>query len=105
MIKQVLAAVGATCVTLACASSPPPRELQNARIVYARTAAGDAARLAPEALKEARIALVAAELPYREGEPAYVVRDRAYLAIRASELAQVLAATERARSERAKAPG
>jgi outer membrane protein OmpA-like peptidoglycan-associated protein len=105
MMKQVLAGVGVTCVTLACASSPPPRELQDARVVYARAAAGDAAKLAPEALKEARVALVAAELPYREGEPAYLVRDRAYLAIRASELAQVLAATERTRSERAKAPG
>jgi len=59
----------------------------------------------PKAVKEARVALAAAEEAYRNDADAYLVRDRAYVAIRTSELAQVLAQTEHERLARAQEPG
>jgi outer membrane protein OmpA-like peptidoglycan-associated protein len=110
MVKRPLYIVrcafgGAALFVIACASSPPPRELVDARAVYARTATGDATRVMPAAVNEARIALAAAEEAYNNGEDAYLVRDRAYISMRASELAQVRAKTERVREEHAAAPG
>jgi outer membrane protein OmpA-like peptidoglycan-associated protein len=78
----------------------------DARTAYARAVTkSEASRLAPQTLNEARIALAAAEEPFQKGAPGYLVRDRAYIAIRAAELAQVHAATERTREEIARSPG
>jgi outer membrane protein OmpA-like peptidoglycan-associated protein len=51
------------------------------------------------------VALAAAEEAYRTDADAYLVYDRAYIAIRTSELAQVLAQTEREKLARAQEPG
>jgi outer membrane protein OmpA-like peptidoglycan-associated protein len=106
MVKQALVTAGAACALSACASRQPPPELADARAVYARVATtSEASKLAPHALDEARIALAAAEEPYQKGAPSYLVRDRAYVAIRTAELAQVYASTERTFEEIAKLPG
>jgi outer membrane protein OmpA-like peptidoglycan-associated protein len=106
MMNQALVAVGAVCVVTACAARQPPPELADARTVYGRVATrSEASKLAPQALNDARIALAAAEEPFQKGAPAYLVRDRAYIAIRAAELAQVYASTERTREEIARLPG
>lgn len=87
----------AVLVASGCASNPPPRELLDARAVYARLATTNAPKLTPKAVQDARVALAAAQESYEAGAPSYLVRDRAYLSLRASELAQVLA---RSRTER-----
>lgn len=96
--KTLCCAAGAALVTLACASNPP-RELLDARAVYGRLATTDAPKLTPNAVGDARIALAAAEEAYETGAPAYLVRDRAYISVRASEYVQVVAASERERIE------
>jgi outer membrane protein OmpA-like peptidoglycan-associated protein len=106
MMNQTLVAVGAACVLSACAARQPPPELVDARTVYGRVVTtSEASKLAPQALNDARIALAAAEEPFQKGAPEYLVRDRAYIAIRAAELAQIQASTERTRDEIAKLPG
>jgi len=106
MVNQAFVAAGAVCVLSACAARQPPPELVDARTVYARVATTtEASRLTPQALNEARIALAAAEEPFQKGAPDYLVRDRAYIAIRAAQLAQVQASTERALEEGTKLPG
>jgi outer membrane protein OmpA-like peptidoglycan-associated protein len=78
----------------------------DARTVYARVAtATEAPKLAPQALNDARVALAAAEEPFQKGAPDYLVRDRAYVAIRAAQLAQVQSSIERALEEQTKLPG
>lgn len=101
-LKTLASAGGAALVTWACASSPP-RELLDARAVYARLVTTDAPRLNPNAVENARVALAAAQESYVAGMPPYLVRDRSYISIRASELAQVLVASEREQAERKRA--
>src|SRR6185503_9508268 len=88
MMNQALVAAGAVCVLSSCAARQAPPELVDARTVYGRVATtSEASKLAPHALDDARIALAAAEEPFQKGAPEYLVRDRAYIAIRAAELA------------------
>ena len=106
MVNHALLVAGTACIFSACATRQPPPELVDARAIYARTVTKtEAPKLAPRALDEARIALAAAEEPFKKGAPEYLVRDRAYIAIRAAELAQVHASTERTHEEIAKLPG
>jgi outer membrane protein OmpA-like peptidoglycan-associated protein len=106
MLNKAFVVAGAVGVLSACAARQPPPELVDARTVYTRVATTtEASKLAPQALNEARIALAAAEEPFQKGAPEYLVRDRAYVAIRAAQLAQVRASTERALEEQTKLPG
>lgn len=105
MLKHALTAAGAVWMGVACAARQPPPELVDARAVYTRVALSDATRFAPHALDNARIALAAAEEPYQKGAPAYLVRDRAYVAMRSAEFAEALASTERTEDEIARGPG
>lgn len=102
-LKKPCYAGGAALVLLACASSPPPRELLDARAVYARLATTDAPKVAPRAFENARVALATAQESYATGMASYLVRDRVYMSMRASELAQVLAASQHDQAARAKA--
>jgi outer membrane protein OmpA-like peptidoglycan-associated protein len=90
----VVAAVG-------CGSTPMPKELAYARNAYSRAASSDAAKLTPDAVDDAHSALAVAEASYQNDEDEDVMRDKAYLALRKAELAQVLASTERARQTEA----
>lgn len=74
----------------ACGTSPPPRELLDARTAYARAQAGPAATLKPDALREAQNALRRAEQAYAADVDQRDLRTYAYLAQRRSELADVL---------------
>ena len=91
----ILFAMAAAAPAVACASSPPPRELLDARAAYARVSVGDAPKLEPGAMHAARMALAAAEASYDDRASTYVTRDRAYVAYRKAELADVLASTSR----------
>jgi outer membrane protein OmpA-like peptidoglycan-associated protein len=99
----VILVAGGMLGALGCAhSSPPPRELVEARAAYARAEKGPAAQLAPARMKLARQALNSAELSYG-GAPESEVRDRAYIAIRRAESAEAEAEGDLARQRRERA--
>lgn len=85
----------------ACASAPPPRELLDARQAFAHAASSDANRLTPAAVHDAKTALDRAEASYSNDSDSYRTRDRAYVAIRKAQLAEVIASNERLQQEKA----
>lgn len=93
-MKTRLLAVGLflTLLASACATLAP-KELRDARASYDRAASGYAAQLDPIALGEARDALAAAELAYRDDPHGQDVRDLAYVADRRARLAEARANT------------
>jgi outer membrane protein OmpA-like peptidoglycan-associated protein len=96
-ILSALVAVGG------CASAQPPRELLDARAAYAKAAVGDAAQLSPAALHDAKAALDNAEHAFNSDSDSPMTVDKAYVATRKSELAEVLAASQRAKGAEAQA--
>jgi len=73
-----------------CASAVP-RELADARAAYQRASAGPAARENPAQLHVAEQALSVAEKTFDDEGDSDKARDRAYVAIRKAELAEVQA--------------
>src|SRR5262249_31721271 len=91
MSRKLALACLSLLITSACAA-PPPRELQDARAAYRRAASGEAARVNPAQLEAARSTLALAEQTYDdEGSDSFKTRDRAYVATRKAELAEVQA--------------
>jgi outer membrane protein OmpA-like peptidoglycan-associated protein len=86
-----------------CASAQPPRELIDARAAYARAAAGDAPKVEPAALHDAKESLDHAEVAFEHDADSPMTRDKAYVAMRKAELAEVLASSELARQQTAEA--
>lgn len=80
-----------TLLTFACASGPP-KSLVDARAAYQRAAQGPAAQLTPAQLHVAQSALTIAEKTYDDEGESPNARDRAYVAQRKAELAEVQAA-------------
>src|SRR3954454_23814176 len=96
-----LSAIGISTVA-GCGSTPPPRELVDARAAFNRAESGPAARFKPDALYEAKRALDRAERAYGESPKDAKTRDIAYVAERRAELANVEglnAAAQRAKAE------
>src|SRR5512144_2537878 len=77
-------------IALGC-SSGTPRSLVDARAAYQRAANGPAAQRTPAQLHVAQTALVAAEQTYDDEGDSANARDRAYVAMRKAELAEVQA--------------
>src|SRR6187431_2595718 len=73
-----------------CASTVP-RELADARVAYQRAASGPAARENPAQLHVAQEALTVAEKTFDDEGDSDKARDRAYVATRKAELAEVQA--------------
>lgn len=80
----------------ACASSPPPRELLDARAAYSRAQAGPAEQLSPATLHDAKVALNRAEQSYADDSDSQQTRDLAYIAQRKVEVAEAQAGTAQA---------
>jgi outer membrane protein OmpA-like peptidoglycan-associated protein len=80
-------------VLVACASSPEPRELLDARTAYQQAVAGPAAQLDPAQLHVAHEELAAAERSYGDNGDSYRTRDRAYIALRTAQIADAQART------------
>jgi len=92
--KTVLAVVltGLAAGALAaCGSTPPPKELVDARTAYQRAQAGQAAQLDPAHLHEAKVALDNAEQSFQNDPSSDRTRDLSYVAERKSELAEAQA--------------
>jgi outer membrane protein OmpA-like peptidoglycan-associated protein len=83
-----LAAVGG-CATTRPASSVVPRDLVEARAAASRASASPNANMACDELREAELALEAAEAAQRDDPEAGATRDLAYLALRKAERARI----------------
>jgi len=81
------------CSILTCAScsSSTPSSLVDARAAYQRAAQGPAARVTPAQLHVAQTSLAVAEQTYDDEGDTQNARDRAYVAQRKAELAEVQA--------------
>lgn len=77
-----LALFGAGC------AGAPPASLVDARSAYERASTGPAAELAPDQLHAAEVFLKTAEQTYSDEGDSPNMRDRAYVAMRKSELAE-----------------
>jgi len=73
-----------------CASAPP-KELSDARAAYNRAASGPAAEINPAQLHVAKQTLVLAEQTYEDEGDSFRAKDRAYVAMRKAQLAEVQA--------------
>lgn len=88
--------VAAAPTLAACGTTLPPAELVAAREVYGRAYGGDAERLQPAKVYEAKKALDEAEAKFAAEGDAQSTRDLAYIAQRKAEYAEVEAARTRA---------
>jgi outer membrane protein OmpA-like peptidoglycan-associated protein len=88
--KLKSALVFAGVVLVGCAESPP-KELVDARAAYNRAASGPAAELNPAQLHVAKQSLVLAEQAYEDEGKSFRAKDRAYVAMRKAQLAEVQA--------------
>src|SRR5580698_2859078 len=87
---HVLLLAGASLLA-ACASSPEPRELLDARTAYQEAARGPAAELNPAQLHVAHDDLAVAEQSWVNHGDNFETRDRAYIALRHAQLADAQA--------------
>jgi len=87
-IKSIVTVAG--ILFAGCASSPP-KELVDARAAYNRAASGPAAEVNPAQLHVAKQTLVLAEQTFDDEGSSYRARDRAYVAMRKAQLAEVQA--------------
>ena len=92
-ISHLVVLTAATGI-IGCASTLPPQELVNARSAYDRADSGPAAQLNPADLHSAKVQLDAAEEKFRQDGNTQEARDQAYLALRRTELAEVVARTK-----------
>ncbi|HEY5955065.1 MAG TPA: OmpA family protein [Polyangiaceae bacterium] len=91
MTKSALWVTLALPISMAC-SGGVPRSLADARTAYQRAAQGPASQLTPAQLHVAQTSLVVAEKTYDDEGDSANARDRAYVAQRKAELAEIQAA-------------
>jgi outer membrane protein OmpA-like peptidoglycan-associated protein len=89
--------------TFGCATTPPPRELVDARTAYREAAAGNASTYDPAALHTARESLDAAERAYAYDPGGTKARDLGYIADRKAKVAMASGDTLFAEAEQQKA--
>ncbi len=77
--------------TVACGSTPPPKELVDARAAYAKALNGPANQVNPAEVHVAKESLDIAEKSFDDDPSAPETRDRAYIALRKAELADAKA--------------
>jgi outer membrane protein OmpA-like peptidoglycan-associated protein len=87
----------------ACASTPTPPELMDARSAYIRAEGGQAAQYKPDQLHEAKVALDQAERSYIDSPGKQKTRDLAYVAEQKAKLAESQAREAKAAQDRAQA--
>lgn len=92
------ALVGLGLLAVGCAGAPPA-SLVDARAAYQRASSGPAEKLAPAQLHAARTYLTLAEKTYEDEGDSENARDRAYVAMRKAELAEVQARIARSSAQ------
>ncbi|MDO9172975.1 MAG: OmpA family protein [bacterium] len=81
----------AGAVLMCGCGSTAPSELTGARAAYERASVGPAAKLSPEELHKAQLALDKAEAAFKDDADSYRTRDLAYVAQRKAEMAEASA--------------
>jgi len=99
-ISHLVILTGAVGI-VGCASTIAPAELVNARTAYDRAGSGPAAQLNPADLHSAKEQLDTAEQTFSEDGDTQETRDQAYLALRKTELAEVVARTKQSNKKTA----
>jgi outer membrane protein OmpA-like peptidoglycan-associated protein len=82
-----------------CGSTPPPKELMDARDAYEKAKSGQAQQLRPDQVHEAKVALDQAEAAYSDDPKADKTRDLSYVALRKSELSMAEAGVAAAKAQ------
>jgi outer membrane protein OmpA-like peptidoglycan-associated protein len=82
-----------------CGSTPPPRELMDARDAYEKAKGGQAQQLRPDQVHEAKVALDQAEAAYNDDPKADKTRDLSYVALRKAELSMAEAGVAAAKAQ------
>src|SRR5690348_47067 len=98
--KTWSACLGLLCLLGAsCASSPPPRQLLDARVAYNEARLGKAAELAPAELHMAKVSLNAAEQAFQDDPESAETYTLSYVALRTAELVKVQAETKQHKAD------
>jgi outer membrane protein OmpA-like peptidoglycan-associated protein len=82
-----------------CGSTPPPKELMDARDAYEKAKGGQAQQLRPDQVHEAKVALDQAEAAYSDDPKADKTRDLSYVALRKAELSMAEAGVAAAKAQ------
>jgi outer membrane protein OmpA-like peptidoglycan-associated protein len=90
--RRVLIGYSFSFALIACAHTPPA-ELVDARAAYQRAAEGPSKQYTPAELHVAKNSLLVAERSYRDREDSWLIRSKAYIAMRKAQLAETLART------------
>ena len=93
-------AVGLSLLLIACGSTPPPKELVEARAAYQRAQNGPANQVNPAQVHVAKESLDIAEKSFDDDPSAPETRDRAYIALRKAQLAEAQAGMMMAEKDR-----
>ncbi len=88
--------------TVACGSTPPPKELVDARAAYERALNGPTNQVDPAQVHVAKESLDIAEKAFNDDPSSPETRDRAYVALRKAELAEAQAGMKQAEAARDK---
>lgn len=97
--KLTVAALSALLL-LACGSTPPPKELVEARAAYQRAQNGPANQVNPAQVHVAKESLDQAEKSFDDDPSSPETRDRSYIALRKAQLAEAQAGMMMAEKDR-----
>ena len=89
----LLIALSSAVGIVGCATTMPPQDLVNARSAYQRASKGPAQQFDPADMHAAKQQLDVAEASFTEDGDTQDTRDQSYLALRKTELAEVIART------------
>lgn len=95
-IRSIIAISGVIGI-VGCAAALPPQDLVNARNAYDRASKGPAPQLNPADMHSAKVQLDLAEASFINDGDTQGTRDQSYLAVRKTELAEVIARTLQAK--------
>ncbi len=101
MIKRILFISALSTLVLGACGASPSRELLDARSAYARASTGPAQEAVPAEVHKAKLSLEAAEMAFKNERSDQ--RDLAYVSIRKSQLAEVMAKRAKHADQRANA--
>lgn len=99
-MRKVILPAALLTVMIGCGSTPPPKELVDARAAYKKASEGPAKDTAPAQLHEAKNALEAANGAYNDDADSPDTKDKSYIAMRKAEQAEAYARMKQAQAER-----
>jgi outer membrane protein OmpA-like peptidoglycan-associated protein len=98
-MPKTLPLIAPLLLAVACATTPPPRQLLDARAAYNEARLGKASELTPAELHTAKVTLNNAEQAYEDDPESAETYALAYVALRSAQLVQAQANTKAAKIE------